>query len=118
MRVMPTLWRVLVKDLDLEASVSWSLWAALNRAQWHVAVAWRERFLAFARRDTWTSAEDVEAFFREVVTLPQLMAVVEGLRQERVLLGQDARRLEEHLLQRADAQGEWKHVQQKEERYA
>ena len=110
MRAMPKLWRVLVTDLALDASTSWSLWAALNRARWSVAVAWREAFVAFAGRPQWTSAEEVEAFFRERVTLPQLMTVVETLRHEGVLLARDGHRLEEHLLQRGNAEGEWKHV--------
>ena len=50
MRATPELWRVLVKDLALDASLSWSLWTALHRARWSLAGAWREAFLAFARR--------------------------------------------------------------------
>ena len=104
MRAMPRLWRVLVKDLALDQGLSWSLWSALHRARWSVTVEWREAFLAFARRDAWTSAEDVERFFREMVTLPQLVTLLEALRQEGALLARDARGLEEHLLHRADAQ--------------
>jgi hypothetical protein len=110
MRTMPRLWRTLALDLALDHGLSWRLWTALGRARWSVSVEWREAVLAFARRDAWTSAEDVEVFFRQRVTLPQLMAVVEALRQEGAMGTRDARRLEEHLLERANAQGEWKHL--------
>ena len=108
----PWLWRVLVTGwCPLPASLAWTWWRAIVRAQWSASVAWRQAFLTFARRqDTEFIERDlVCTFFMRHCTPADLITLLEALRQERVLLAHDALRIEEHLLAQADKDGQWEH---------
>lgn len=105
----PKLWRCLAQHvLRLDERHSWTWWRALTAARWQDSAAWREQFLAFAHREGHTSAEDVEAFFRAHATPHRLVALIEDLIAERILLRRDGSRLEEQVLRLVQADGQWK----------
>jgi hypothetical protein len=61
----PKLWNWLTTEwCPLPASLAWTLWRAIVRAQWSTAAQWREQFLAFERPDRVVSRDVVEGFLR------------------------------------------------------
>jgi hypothetical protein len=111
MRAMPKLWQFLTEDwLTLDPGLARSWWFAVAHARWSQTAQWREQFVAFANQDGIVTRDVVIDFFEETASLVQLVQLLEALMRERVLLARDGKRIEEHLLQRANAQGAWKHV--------
>jgi hypothetical protein len=72
---------------------------------------WRAQFLAFDAQVQTASGDVVEAFFRETATPKTLIALIEALEHEKLLVRYDARRLEEQILRHIDKHGVWKHQQ-------
>jgi hypothetical protein len=112
MMPMPKLWQVLTADwVPLAPDLARAWWYAVAHARWSLATAWREQFLQFARQEGMVTREYVTDFFAKAATLHQLIALVEWLMQEQVLLRRDGKTIEEALLAQADAHGQWKHGQ-------
>jgi hypothetical protein len=106
----PQLWTVIVTQwCPLPAALAWVWWRAISKAQWSLAVEWRDAFLEKAQQQAVLTRGEVAGFLGHLVTLPTLMQLVGALRHERVLLAQDARQLEDRLLALADRDGQWKH---------
>jgi hypothetical protein len=113
MQPPPRLWRCLTREWVLVPEALRSAWwLALCKAQWSLAAEWRQAFLAFHRREAWTSAEDVARFFGQMATPRVLFGLLESLIQEGALLKQDGHHLETVLLEQLTAEGEWKHPKQ------
>jgi hypothetical protein len=108
----PRLWTVMVTGwCPLPAALAWTWWRAIERATWSASVAWREAFLTFARRREMEFVERdlVCTFFMRHCTPADLIALLEALIQERVLVARDGHRIEDALLALADKDGQWKH---------
>lgn len=96
------LWRVVAWQLPQELSQPW--WSALWKARWTTAVAFREAFGQVDTRDTVAAL-----LFRQALVVPEvLITLVEALLAERCLLRHEARAIEEAILARVDAAGNWK----------
>jgi hypothetical protein len=108
----PQLWGWLTRQwCPLPASLAWTWWRAISRAQWSASVEWRTVFLDFARRCTGSPNDEVIAlFFTQHCAPHDLVTLIEALVQEQVLRRRDGRCIEEALLQQCDAQGQWTHV--------
>jgi hypothetical protein len=78
------------------------LWDALVQARWSVASQWRQLLEAFHPADG-----DVEALLRGPCAPTAMVYVLEQLVAERVLARPAATRIEEMLLRRTDAHGQW-----------
>jgi hypothetical protein len=103
----PQLWQVVAHDwLGLAPPVAWQFWRALVRARWSTSVAWREQFLSLSRQQAALTRNLVGDFLGELCTLPTLIALVEALMQEHVLLRRDGTQIEERLFSAADATGQ------------
>jgi hypothetical protein len=108
----PRLWTTLVTGwCPLPASLAWVWWRALVRTHRQASVEWREAFLTFARRqDTEFIERDlICTFLMRHCTPRDLIALLEALIEERVLLPRDGHRIEEALLVQCDAHRKWKH---------
>jgi hypothetical protein len=103
----PQLWSVLTQDvLALPAALAWQCWRAIVRARWSASVEWRDQFLTLARQQVTLTRNLVPTFLGEVCTLARLIALIEGLMGEGVLLRRDGQAIEEALFARADAEGQ------------
>jgi hypothetical protein len=104
----PQTWTCVAQEwLALPPARAWVLWRAVLRAQGSPSVQWRAAFLELARTEAVLTATQVPAFLGELITLPTLIALVEALMAEKVLLRHDGRAIEEHLFRQADAAGQW-----------
>jgi hypothetical protein len=105
----PKQWRQLTRyGVPLTQGLSWTWWRAITKARWTASVQWRQAFLAFTGRPERTSFREAEVFASRHCTPRDLIALVENLVQEGVMLPRDGRRIEEALLEQCDAQGQWK----------
>jgi hypothetical protein len=106
----PRQWRQLTsRGVPLAPALRWLWWRAITKARWSESVQWRQAFLAFTGRPGRTSFREAEVFASEHCTPRDLIALVENLVKEGVMLPRDGRMIEEALLQQCDARGQWKH---------
>jgi hypothetical protein len=106
----PQLWDYVTRDyLSLPPGLAFSWWCAIIRTKWTASSRWRDEFLHLANQHAVLTKNCVPDFLGGLVTLPTLIALIEGLMSERVLSRRDGRNIEEHLFAMADAAGAWKH---------
>jgi hypothetical protein len=82
------------------------VWGAIARAKWTVASSWRQTVWLLDSRNP--SPDAVAVFLTQHSPPSRLMAVLEGLVQERVLSRKEVNAVEEKVLAQVSADGQWK----------
>jgi hypothetical protein len=91
-------------------------WAALSRARWTVAASWRLALCHFEGQAPALRSPERVLHFLAVNVRPQtVLGVLEALIQERLLSRAEGSAIEECLLTRVGATGDWTFPQAKEE---
>jgi hypothetical protein len=106
MALPPPCWMMLSKYFGLNPDQQDRVWGAIARAKWAVASSWRQSVWLLDSRNPSTDA--VGVFLRQHSPPSRLMAVLEGLVQERLLSRKEVNAAEEKVLALVSADGEWK----------
>jgi hypothetical protein len=106
---MPPFWSFLCKRwLGLSNDLASSWWQALGRSRWTEARAFHHAVLRYDRHPAPAQRPYEDKLTMSQLVGPQyLVGLVEDLVHERVLLRREAVRIEDAILGRLDAQGEW-----------
>jgi hypothetical protein len=102
----PRLFKVFRTYVELTEGEAWRLWHALCGATWSTSGAWREMLIGFGN-DAAHSPESVDHFFRTTMTPVVIIAAIEDLRKEERLSCHAAGLVEEKVLARVKANGDW-----------
>jgi hypothetical protein len=108
--MMPPFWTFLCRRwLGLSNDLAYSWWNALGKSQWHEARTFHQAVLRYDQHPApaHRPAED-KTTMSGLVAPGYLMQLVEDLVREKVLLRRDATKIEDGILARLDAAGEWR----------
>ena len=82
-------------------------WAALYRARWSTAAAWRMALVAFEGKPRLRSPERVLHFLAVNVQPETVLSVIEALMHERLLSSVEGHAIEESILAHVGRDGDW-----------
>jgi hypothetical protein len=104
----PPLWLTLAQYWRLSERQTRQTWAALYRARWQVASAWRMVLVHFeGQHPSLRSPERVWNFLSVNVQPETCINVIEALISERLLSRREGSQIEEHILSHVSADGDW-----------
>jgi hypothetical protein len=104
----PPLWLTLAQFWDLNTQQSRQTWAALYRARWSTAAAWRMTLAHFeGQHPALRSPERVFRFLAVNVQPETVLGVIEALIREGLLSRQEGGQVEEKILGCVGREGDW-----------
>jgi hypothetical protein len=106
---MPKFWTFICRTwLGLSSDLAWAWWHALSKSRWTEARAFHQAVLRYDQHPAPAQRPTEEKTCMSALVGPgYLVQLVEDLVRERVLLRRDAAKIEDSILVKLDAEGEW-----------
>jgi len=112
----PPFWQFLTRRwLGLSPDLAHTWWNALSRSRWTEARTFHQAVLRYDQHPAPAQRPREDKLTMSALVAPRdLMRLVEDLVRERCLLRREATKIEDALLRRLDAAGEWQEQRQEE----